>query len=338
MQTTTERQGVSFAEIDFDSVVRQGEPTIFRGALEACPLVIAAKNSDQAAMDHLLAQVGQPSFLYYQTEGSDPRFFYNETMTGFNYTSGYTSLEQFFAWLTQQKQQPTGTSYYVGSAELDYHFPTLQTNDGLALQAELFKQYPAQAGIWMGNRTTAATHYDVSNNIAACVAGRRRFTLFPPEQIANLYPGPLEPTPGGQVVSMVDINEPDLVKFPDVTKALEQAQVAELEAGDVLVYPAMWWHQVEALNDFNVLINYWWNSVPAYVDDPMNTLLHALLSLRDRTAAERAAWRSVFDYYVFGDAERSRAHLPQHAQGELGNFDTAMARRLRAKILNKFNR
>ena len=44
------------------------------------------------------------------------------------------------------------------------------------------------------------------------VAGRRRFTLFPPEQVANLYIGPLDLTPAGQPVSLVDQAQPDLVR------------------------------------------------------------------------------------------------------------------------------
>ena len=84
-----------------------------------------------------------------------------------------------------------------------------------------------------------------------------------------------------------------------------------MEPGDALFYPAMWWHQVEALESFNVMINYWWNTSPAYMDTPQNTLLHALLSLRDRPEQEKRAWRAMFDYYVFGPAGKAAAHLPE---------------------------
>ena len=60
---------------------------------------------------------------------------------------------------------------------------------------------------------------------------------------------------------------------------------------------------------FNVLINYWWNAAPAFMDTPMTTLLHALLSLRDRPDAEKQAWRAMFDYYVFGDRRAAGARI-----------------------------
>ena len=53
------------------------------------------------------------------------------------------------------------------------------------------------------------------------------------------------------------------------------------------------------------------------MDTPQNTLLHALISLRDRPEPEKQAWRELFDYYVFGPAERAGAHLPEHARGNL---------------------
>ena len=156
--------------------------------------------------------------------------------------------------------------------------------------------------------------------------------------MANLYPGPLEPTPGGQVVSMVDLRAPDLERYPRFAQALDAAVVAELEPGDVLVYPALWWHNVEALDGFNVLVNAWWNAAPAYMDTPMTTLLHGLLSLRDRPQSEKDAWRQLFDYYVFGPADLPAAHLPAPARGALGALDDAKARRLRAQVQNRLNR
>src|SRR3546814_4100254 len=67
--------------------------------------------------------------------------------------------------------------------------------------------------VWIGNATHVSTHYDVSSNLACVVAGRRRFTLFPPDQIANLYVGPLDVTMAGQPASMVDLAAPDLTQI-----------------------------------------------------------------------------------------------------------------------------
>lgn len=328
---------VEFKDIDFNTIIEHQKPCVFKDALASSELVKAAKQSDTDIMRLLQQYDGEHEFLCFAAD-ANTRFFYNDSLTGFNYATRKLSLRDFLLKLQQEKALPSGSSFYIGSAELEYFFPNLLSETGIALCDERVLKQSPMIGIWLGNQTTAATHYDVSNNIAACIAGRRRFTLFPPEQIQNLYPGPIEPTPGGQVVSMVDLNAPDLVKFPKFAEALENASLVELEPGDVLVYPAMWWHQVEALADFNVLVNYWWNTSEAYLDDPMSALLQAMLSLRERPDYEKQAWKAVFDFYVFGDAETPRGHLPEHARGPLGELDAATARRLRAKILNKLNR
>ena len=84
--------------------------------------------------------------------------------------------------------------------------------------------------------------------------------------------------------------------------------------------------------------NYWGTTPPPHRETPQNTLLHALLSLRDRPEQEKRAWRAMFDYYVFGPADRAGAHLPEAARGDLGPLDETKARRLRAVLLQRLNR
>jgi len=136
----------------------------------------------------------------------------------------------------------------------------------------------------------------------------------------------------------VDLTDPDTERYPRVEQALQAAQVVELEPGDLLVYPSMWWHQVEALDEFNVMVNYWWNATPNYIDSPLYLLMHAILSVRDRPPHEKEAWRALFDYYIFGPQEQAAQHLPEHAQGPLAPLDENTARRLRAYMIQKLNR
>ncbi|WP_204333426.1 cupin-like domain-containing protein, partial [Proteus mirabilis] len=84
------------------------------------------------------------------------------------------------------------------------------------------------------NRTSISTHFDASDNIACVAAGRRRFTLFPPDQTANLYIGPLDHNVAGQPLSMVDMATPDFARFPRFREALAAARTAELEPGDAI--------------------------------------------------------------------------------------------------------
>jgi hypothetical protein len=167
--------------------------------------------------------------------------------------------------------------YYVASLPFDYCLPGLRAGNELDFRSHGVDPPPS---IWIGNRTIASCHYDAPNNIACVAVGRRRFTLFPPEQIFNLYPGPLEPTPGGQAVSTVDFRQPDFTRFPRFREALAAGMSAELEPGDAVYVPSMCWHHVEGLSAFNALVNYWWSSAPAYIPTAMNALLHAMWTVR----------------------------------------------------------
>lgn len=319
-----------------DLVSAANKPLVFRGAASSLPLVAAGKQGARSAADLLLKHYnGKPVTIYRAPPQAGGRFHYTDDLKGFNFEAAREPLYSVIEELLTGSSQ----SMYVGSTDLDRFFPGLrEENDpGLAGLTDE-NAAPVLASAWIGNRTTAAAHFDITNNCAVCAVGRRRFTLFPPDQIANLYPGPLEPTPAGQTVTMVDFEKPQPDVFPRFEEALKHAKVAELEPGDVLVYPAMWWHQVDALDHFNILLNWWWNASPRWIDAPPTTLLHAILSLRGRPAHERAAWREVFDYYVFGDETRATGHLSAGSWGDLGELDETAARRLRSKIMNRLQR
>ena len=338
-RTVPTTQVDTLADIDFESLIAEQTPMIFKGLAADLPLVKAGLSSATAAMDHLRRFYGGKPLLVFR---GDPaikgRFGYTPNVDGFNFTAEQMTLDRLFGLLLEHMNEPEAPSFYCGSTDIDTYLPGLLETDGLPLTGDMFTQNLVLKSIWLGNRTTASAHFDISHNIAACMAGHRRFTLFPPEQIHNLYPGPLEPTPGGQVISMVDFTRPDFEAYPRFRDAIAAARIADLEPGDVLFYPSMWWHQVEALDGFNILINYWWNTQSAFIDTPLNTVLHGLLSLRERPQAEKDAWRAVFDYYLFGSPDAAAGHLPAHARGALGPLDVAQARRLRAYLLNRFNR
>jgi hypothetical protein len=336
---TRQIDGLTPDTVRFEDWLEAGEPVIFKGLAAHWPLVEAGRQSAEAAMAYLEGfDGGRPVVVYTGAPEIGGRFFYNDDLTGLNFQAARLQLAEVLGRIRAMDGQADAPSIYIGSTDLDTYLPGMRAANDLTHAQPLFQSWPPIASIWMGNRTTAAAHWDMSNNIACCAVGRRRFTLFPPDQVHNLYPGPLEPTPGGQVVTMVDLRDPDFERFPRARKAFEAAQLAELEPGDVLFYPALWWHEVEALDPFNAMINYWWNAVPGFMDTPMSTLLHALLSLRDRPEAEKQAWRTMFDHYVFGPAERAGEHLPEHARGALGPMDDTKARRLRAQLLQRLNR
>lgn len=331
-------EGLKPADLSPAELLRAQRPVVLKGLVADWPLVDAGRAGPQAAMDYLRSfDRGRPVVAFTAGPEARGRFFYDEALTRMDFQAARVELASCLDRIAATLDDPEAPAVYVGSTDADGYLPGFRSANRLPVDDAAFGGAPL-VSLWIGNRTVAATHYDMSNNIACVGVGRRRFTLFPPDQVANLYPGPLEPTPGGQVVSMVDLAAPDLDRYPRFADALAHAQVAELEPGDVLFYPALWWHNVEAIDSFNVMVNYWWNTSPRFVDSPMTTLLHGLLSLRDRPEAEKQAWRAMFEWYVFGDPAQAGAHLPEHARGPLARLDEMRARRLRARILDKLNR
>jgi hypothetical protein len=330
----------------FASTIRpRGRPAILRNLVQSWPATRAGLESPGTLITYLKGlYAGLPAPLFEAPAGVNGRFFYNDTLDGFNFESRRASLNEVLDRLEAELEPGGGNAnsaqdaakpaLYAGSVSLPIYFPGFTAAnklDGLINGSVI-------ESIWIGNRTCIAPHFDNTENIACVVAGRRRFTMFPPEQISNLYPGPLDLTPAGQPVSLVDVRNPDLTRFPRYAEALRAAERAELGPGDAVYIPALWWHNVEALDAFNVLVNYWWRDVADYFESPSQSLLHCLLTIKSLPPEQRRGWKAIFDYLIFQSDRPALDHLSPRTQGVFGELTGARADRIRSLLLRSLTR
>ena len=318
----------------FDLVREATEPVVFRGLVSDWPLVQKSRISAEETDSYLRnAYDGSPVTAFVTEQNVQGRIFYTEGLGETNFRQIKTDLGWVLDRIREHEDDPESPVVYMGSMALAYCLPGIREANSLSLPG-----VEATVRIWIGNRSRVAAHYDVPENIACVCAGTRRFTLFPPDQLANLYVGPIDFTPAGQSISLVDFDQPDLDRYPRFAEALECAQASELEPGDAIYIPSMWWHHVEGLESLNILINHWWRSSPNYLGAPQDALLHAIMSIRDLPAEQRDAWRGIFDHYVFNSDTTAMEHIPADRRGVLGELDENDARKLRTALRNNLNR
>ena len=310
------------------------EPFVIRGLASQWQAVRKAKLSNPELTGYLRdCAADVPVHACMGAPANEGRVFYSDDLTSMNFKQVETRLAAVLDELESCENDPYPPTIYMGSTETEYCLPGFAAENCL----ELPGIQPTKR-IWLGNRHRVAAHYDVLENIAVVAAGRRRFILFPPEQIANLYVGPVEFTPAGQPISMVDFERPDFERFPRFAEALKHARTAVLEPGDAVYIPSMWWHHVEGLESLNILVNHWWLPVPYYLGAPLDAMLHAILSIRELPAAQRKAWRVFFDHYIFNPDEQLVEHIPEGRRGVLDPLDENSARKIRMLLRNKLNK
>ncbi|OYU15067.1 MAG: cupin [Alphaproteobacteria bacterium PA4] len=308
-------------------------PFVVRGLAADWPLVQAGQRSAADARAHLAGLARNRTFpASIGLQAGDDRLFYDAALA-MNFRSDSGPLPQWLAAMAAAETDPMAPTVYLSSIDMGDYFHGLAESHRLPLG----DRQPL-ASIWIGNRSRIAAHNDVPDNVAVCAVGRRRFTLFPPEQFANLHLGPLENTPAGRQVSMVDVRAPDLAMHPRYAEALRHARVAELAPGDAIFVPSLWWHHVEGLAPFNILVNFWWRDVPRWLGNPEDALLHAILAVRDLPPAQRDQWRALFDHHVFAPDAAATAHLPAEARGILAPLTAATANQIKARLLRGLSR
>jgi hypothetical protein len=325
-----------FPTLDDDAIRREvigsGRPAVLRGLVSNWPAVKIESPGD--VVEYLRRfDNGSPVDAIMTPPEVEGRVFYDDVMNGFNFVRNRLPITAVAEQVLRYAAFARAPAVAAQSALIRDCLPGFSAANALTVIDDT-----VLPRIWLGNAITTPTHLDEWNNIGCVVSGRRRFTLFPPEQIANLYIGPLDFAPTGAPMSLVSLREPDLTRFPRFREALAAAVSAELGPGDAIFIPPLWWHHVESLAPFNLLVNYWWHGSAGTAigtDAGFDTLIHAILNLRTLPPATREAWRALFDHYVFGAQVGVTEHIPAHRHGILGKLSPADAARLRAYLVER---
>jgi hypothetical protein len=255
MQTPIEFHDLDPARF-FSDVAGSYRPAILRGFVRHWPAVHKARQSPEGLCQYLMDfDSGHEVDAVMTPPDQRGRLFYKPDMSGFNFVRNKVSVSRVIEQLARYSQFEAPPSVAIQSALIDDCLPRFaEQNIAPALPSSV------RPRIWLGNTITTPAHFDESTNLACVVSGARRFTLFPPGQVENLYLGPLDFAPTPTPISMVNFGAPDYARHPRFRQALDAALVADLMPGDALFIPTRWWHHVQSNGILNMMVNYWWKS------------------------------------------------------------------------------
>jgi hypothetical protein len=246
------------ASADF---TRGYRPVTIKGWLEGWPLYRAlAARADADEKLAFLAQVAPDRKVNYTRLPRGGRMGYRDGSVVPNFVADgeEARFADFTTRLAAFSHDRNSDSLYLQSPPIASFFPELVA----LLPAAMNPALPIEsARLWLGTGShITQLHYDTSSNFMCVLAGAKRVTLFPPECLPFLYPGP--PDRGlRSPCSLVDLLALDLEAYPLVREALPHAVSVVLEAGDVLHVPPYWWHHVESAS-LNLMLNFWQPTFP----------------------------------------------------------------------------
>jgi hypothetical protein len=312
---------------DVETLLAADEPVVIKNATDHWPALAAASRSPAALDDYLKDRdSGAPVPIMEAPPSSGGRFGYSADIREFSFTRRNRPLPETLDRIAKARTDPNAGYLAIQMLPLDAQMPAFVRENPMPL-------VPANARpkLWLGGPVKTQVHNDRDHNLACVVAGHRRFLLFPPEQVRNLYIGPFDNPPP---LSLVDPEAPDFDRYPRFHEALATAQVAHLGPGDAILIPRYWWHHVISRDAYNAMVNYWWGGSATGLGDPHDAFLTALLALKTLPEHEREYWRAMFETYVFGDV--GVEHIPASARGILSPtpaMRAALRQRLKAAIL-----
>jgi hypothetical protein len=302
---------------------------VLKGLIEQWPALAAGRHSPSALNQYFKSMDrGIPATVMEAPASTQGRFGYGPDLREFTFSKYQRGISETLDRIERQADRPNAPIIAIQMLPLATHLPAFVQQNPMSLLPQI------EPLLWLGGRVRTQIHHDRDHNLACVIAGRRRFVLFPPEQVPNLYIGPIDNPPP---LSIVDLEAPDFVRFPRFAEALAAAQRAELGPGDALLMPRHWWHHVTSRGPYNAMVNYWWGTQPQGLENPYDCFLTALLALKDLPAPERTYWQAMYSAYVFQSDGSAVEHIPPDLRGVLGTtrstIRTALMQKLKASFL-----
>jgi hypothetical protein len=218
MTHVAEIAGITRPEDFLRDVVLSCRPVILRGLVRDWP-VVKATASAAVFRDYVgRFDAGLEMEVFIGEPQIAGKYYYTDGLEGFNFKRQAMRLGAALDRMVASLDQPGAPSLYAGSLPLQEYLPGFTAENPMPL-------LPASVGprIWLGHASHVSAHYDTVDNLACVVMGRRRFTLYAPELIKDLYVGPIDNTMAGQPVSLAASAPPDDAKYPRFADVRESA-------------------------------------------------------------------------------------------------------------------
>ncbi|XP_057517563.1 lysine-specific demethylase JMJ31 [Amaranthus tricolor] len=192
--------------------------------------------------------------------------------------------------LTNDREQIYLAQVPILNKESEQRAQLESLQDDIKIPSFLGSKKLSSINFWMNNvESRSSTHYDPHHNILCVVAGCKQVVLWPPSSGPFLYPMPIYGEASNH--SAVALDSPDFSLYPRFEHANDYSQKVVLQAGDGLLIPEGWFHQVDS-DQLTIAVNFWWRSdvtssmpehMDAYylriilrrlIDKEMNQMLH----------------------------------------------------------------
>lgn len=163
---------------------------------------------------------------------------------------GYLAQHDLFSQIPALREQITIPDYcFVTPPPIPFH------------QQAYIKEMPILdeplLNAWFGGKgTVSPLHTDPYHNILSQVVGWKYVRLYAPEEREALYPRSIEGGIDMSNTSQVDLDNPNIKKFPKFFEAKYVESI--IGPGDCLYIPVGWWHYVRSLS-ISFSVSFWWN-------------------------------------------------------------------------------